>query len=433
MDDPSCSMEISTEVTTTTSKISFGLKRKEEVKITVVSKEIINVASDSEEEREKEEQERQAKRRKLTHFDSETALDDDDPKKKNFVIPIVVENDWRVAKLLEKQKEGTLTEEEEAKIALLTQSHETSDEHATENDGKVIVSSESKEDAPDADYSVVPIESFGLAILRGCNWKDGEGIGKNPQVVPLRIPARRPHGLGLGATPKVTQTKNGKKGEEGASLEVKKDSLVKIVDGRSKGLYGKVEARDDDANSLFVRLALGGKTVKVSVYSAMAVTQKEYERDAKCINKDSYDREKEIIERREKEKDSSRRHDENRLWARSDLVVRFIDKSYKGGKLYNQKLRVVDVAGRKDVTLEDDSGRTHYNIRQSWIETVVPRNVGDPLMILSGSRKGRTAILVEKDKRKQRVYAQLPSSNEVLKLDFEDVCLFRAKEDADYD
>lgn len=30
----------------------------------------------------------------------------------------------------------------------------------------------------DADYDSVPIEMFGLAVLRGCGWHEGEGIGK---------------------------------------------------------------------------------------------------------------------------------------------------------------------------------------------------------------------------------------------------------------
>lgn len=30
----------------------------------------------------------------------------------------------------------------------------------------------------DVDYDSVPIEVFGLAVLRGCGWREGEGIGK---------------------------------------------------------------------------------------------------------------------------------------------------------------------------------------------------------------------------------------------------------------
>jgi len=33
--------------------------------------------------------------------------------------------------------------------------------------------------ATDDDYEKVPIEQFGLAMLRGMGWKDGEGVGKN--------------------------------------------------------------------------------------------------------------------------------------------------------------------------------------------------------------------------------------------------------------
>lgn len=34
---------------------------------------------------------------------------------------MVVENDWRVAKLLELEKEGKLTDEDKAKLAILTE------------------------------------------------------------------------------------------------------------------------------------------------------------------------------------------------------------------------------------------------------------------------------------------------------------------------
>jgi len=33
--------------------------------------------------------------------------------------------------------------------------------------------------ATEEDYEKVPIEQFGLALLRGMGWKDGDGIGKS--------------------------------------------------------------------------------------------------------------------------------------------------------------------------------------------------------------------------------------------------------------
>ncbi len=52
-----------------------------------------------------------------------------------------------------------------------------------------------------ANYDAVRIEDFGLAMLRGMGWSEGEPmIGRtNKAVVPARIPELRPKGVGLGA------------------------------------------------------------------------------------------------------------------------------------------------------------------------------------------------------------------------------------------
>jgi hypothetical protein len=60
-------------------------------------------------------------------------------------------------------------------------------------------------EAPDMatleDYTRVPVEQFGAAMLRGMGWKDGDGIGLNKGKKPekSKIPERRPALLGIGA------------------------------------------------------------------------------------------------------------------------------------------------------------------------------------------------------------------------------------------
>ena len=50
------------------------------------------------------------------------------------------------------------------------------------------------------DYSAVPIEEFGAALLRGMGWKEGDVVGKRKgQIVKPRIVERRPALLGIGA------------------------------------------------------------------------------------------------------------------------------------------------------------------------------------------------------------------------------------------
>ncbi|KHJ89244.1 hypothetical protein OESDEN_10936 [Oesophagostomum dentatum] len=162
-------------------KISFGVKRAAAPKLQQTSTAVVDVQIDSDEERELEEEESRNKKRRLTHFEDGGAPEDDDKKKKTVVIPMVKEHDWSVKRLLALEKEGKLTEEDRAKLAILTETQPfTSSNGAPENEAIVV---EEEEKVPeDADYSAVPIEDYGLAILRGCGWKDGEGIGRNPQV-----------------------------------------------------------------------------------------------------------------------------------------------------------------------------------------------------------------------------------------------------------
>jgi hypothetical protein len=63
------------------------------------------------------------------------------------------------------------------------------------------------------DYSSVPIESFGAALLRGMGWNPGSG--PNPKV---HEPKRRPAGLGLGASEKPG-SESGKAGQGKGSKE----------------------------------------------------------------------------------------------------------------------------------------------------------------------------------------------------------------------
>ena len=37
--------------------------------------------------------------------------------------------------------------------------------------------------ATEEDYEKVPIEQFGLALLRGMGWKDGDGIGRTQRYL----------------------------------------------------------------------------------------------------------------------------------------------------------------------------------------------------------------------------------------------------------
>lgn len=69
------------------------------------------------------------------------------------------------------------------------------------------------------------------------------------------------------------------------------------------------------------------------------------------------DRSVEIVDEEEEPEEKPR--SSASLWVMSGLVVRVVDKRYKGGDFYRQKMVVVDAAGAEHCELRDDRGRIH--------------------------------------------------------------------------
>ncbi|XP_071118672.1 G-patch domain and KOW motifs-containing protein-like [Haliotis cracherodii] len=179
-----------------------------------------------------------------------------------------------------------------------------------ETDDKLDVSL--RPDGPeDADYEQIPIDQFGFAMLRGMGWKDGEGIGKNKELVPPPEAILRPKGLGLGADKsKTLQKKNGAVSEKGHAkddeLELKKGAFCLITKGTSRDMYGVIEGLDDDNARTMVKLTLSGKIVTISQYSIELVSKKDYEKFSKYLNKGKVDKYKKEQEKKKKDKHRSR-------------------------------------------------------------------------------------------------------------------------------
>ncbi|XP_067678697.1 G-patch domain and KOW motifs-containing protein-like [Haliotis asinina] len=273
---------------------------------------------------------------------------------KQFVIPLIKSNNWRTPFLEKKdqpkeendktnsisskddtehkvQKENlTLTEQATKEIieATALENQSWSDRgqpdpnlsvpllvrnkvpEGFETDDKLDVSL--RPDGPeDADYDQIPIDQFGLAMLRGMGWKDGEGIGKNKELVPPPEAILRPKGLGLGADRSTKlQMKNGAVSEKAHDkedeLELKKGAFCLITKGTSRDLYGVIEGLDDDNARIMVKLTLSGKIVTISQYSVQLVSKKDYEKFSKYLNKGKVDKYKKEEEKKKKDKHRSR-------------------------------------------------------------------------------------------------------------------------------
>jgi len=303
-----------------------------------------------------------------------------------------------------------------------------------------------------------------LAMLRGMGWKVDEGIGGfKKQVISTIDPVVRPKGLGLGAAKPKSNKVETKEGEE--KLELKRGAFVQITSGKQIGLYGEIEGMDEETARVVMKLVLGGEKVSVSENSIKLVTKKEFKDWGKIVNKDKYKKfKKDQDETNGKErrslspddmvddgKDSRKRKSEKskntarrsrsrstspdikkvksskRTWLRPDLRVRCIDKKYKDGRYFNEKVIVIDVVTNDSCDCKTDEGKMLQDMRTDKLETVIPRETGSIVQIVGGDFKGELAELMEKDKAKCRAYVRLLTSQNVVKKDYEDVCSFAGR------
>ncbi|KAI5094797.1 G-patch domain and KOW motifs-containing protein [Silurus meridionalis] len=339
------------------------------------------------------------------------------------------------------------------------------------------------ESSSEADYEQVPVEAYGLAMLKGMGWKQGEGIGRTfkQDIKPIEHQLR-PKGLGLGADraaikdlepsgprrpPKPGEVRE--KDDEG--LVLGPGGCVYVQTGAHKDLYGMIEGVDTDNARVVVKLAIGGKSVTISQHSLRLVPRKEYDKYSKDLSRLSKahkdkekEREKEQQKReekangkderqrerqteREKERESDKERDQRKRkhnytdtdrdkpppmkesrtsapsWLQRDLRVRFIDKSFKGGKYYNYKMTIEDVLTPHLCVCRTDEGRLLDDVKQTMLETIVPKSDTDSVMVVLGEHRGQMGRILKRDKDKFRAMVQLERYEEKLfTLDYDSIC-----------
>ncbi|XP_008208600.3 G-patch domain and KOW motifs-containing protein-like isoform X1 [Nasonia vitripennis] len=147
-----------------------------------------------------------------------------------------------------------------------------------------------KEEPTLDDYENIPIEEYGMAMLRGMGWQPGKGIGKNEKVVPPAIPELRPKGMGLGADKLVVQSLKGKgNNTEHEKLKLVTGACVKVTAGKHSGSYGKIVGFDEEAARLFLKLELVSEVLSVNECYVQPVTTTEYTQNSRVLNTKTYE------------------------------------------------------------------------------------------------------------------------------------------------
>ncbi|PGH15706.1 hypothetical protein AJ79_02300 [Helicocarpus griseus UAMH5409] len=113
-----------------------------------------------------------------------------------------------------------------------------------------------------AEYSAIPVEEFGAALLRGMGWKDGEPIGRGkygdatakvgPTGLKGRMPERRSGYLGIGAKELPGKDKKGSGGSE-TELGAWGKSDMRKAKKPGEGLYTPVLMRNKKTGEMITQ------------------------------------------------------------------------------------------------------------------------------------------------------------------------------------
>ncbi|KAI7838635.1 hypothetical protein COHA_007562 [Chlorella ohadii] len=319
---------------------------------------------------------------------------------------------------------------------------------------------------PEADldaYAAMPVEQFGMALLRGMGWEEGKAIGRGTKgEVKAKELIRRPQRLGLGAAPAPEQQqkkyiKPGETREKKDLVYVDADGVMKsskpvdekLVERRKEGVHpGKVMRVVDGRHSglLCEVVALEPQEEGRSDRARVRLLPSYESVTVRC--KELGEKEERTREEREKERERERggsHHDERhegggnkrarqresppppaasseRPWLVPNIRVKVVDKRVRGGRLYLKKGTIVDVKAPTvcDVFI-DDLKESVLDLQQSQLETVVPATEGTPVLVLAGSLRGKRGRLLKRNTETGLAAVQLASDFSLHKLPLDDI------------
>lgn len=280
------------------------------------------------------------------------------------------------------------------------------------------------------DYEAVPVGQFGLAMLRGMGWRQGQGIGRTfPRVVPPLEQRPRPRGLGLGAEPPPPGTpKPGEPPQGGPGP----GDTVSIESGPHRGVSGKVEALEPETGRALVRLELGGQVVTVPLQALRAGARgRPPQPEEGDPERGRGKRRGETPERKEKRPRGAPPAPPH--WVRRDLRVRCVDRAFRGGRYYNCKMQIEDLPAPDTCVCRTDDGHLVEGLREASLETVVPRGGSERVMVVLGEHAGKVGRILERDAERGRALVQLgrDAAPQVLSLPYDNICHYLGGGDDD--
>ena len=310
--------------------------------------------------------------------------------------------------------------------------------------------------------------------------KTNKGISEPIELIPHSA------GLGLGAMARKGHTKKSSKqsgpvvGTDGRvkhhkglderveraseAGRLRPGAYVRICEGSHEGLLGKVRELDADGKHALVSLSLGESYVSLSLSDIVLLdpltmrpvedrkSQKSIRKEVKtyglilrgiqnepCTDRNS-NQEMLPLENGELETTSTTQFKakqerktnllkvnvspklSKRPWIRSNLKVRLISKKYKKGRYYNSKVSIVDVVSPGVCLCQSDQGQLLEDVSEEMLETLIPKDISQPVMILNGEYKGQVGYIQQKNPSTCIASVLMEDLDNCFNLSYDDIC-----------
>ena len=284
----------------------------------------------------------------------------------------------------------------------------------------------------------ISIDDFAMMAMKGMRrsdgsqWNEGEPLHAGG-MLEAQIPLPKQQGAGLGSDRSQPVLAPGQSNLEalkpkpgefrnyvGVSQKLQKQKVIEtgarviIATGPHEGQDGIITSCPETGSALRkkdkIEIQLSSSSVQVTqtADSIRLWTKADSQRSA-AKNKFSPEVNRPVKRRKEKPLE----------WViQPGMLVRVISK----GDLYNQKLVVHDIVSTTAFTLIDSSHHTYDHLDETDVETVIPRQQGSSILILSGKRKGAVALLSARDKKTSEVIVRFKGSLKDHRFSFDDVC-----------
>ena len=248
-------------------------------------------------------------------------------------------------------------------------------------------------------YDKIPIEQYGLALLRGMGWREGEGVGRNRQLVKMSEHKMRPRGLGLGADPsKLAFQENEKKEHDIEFSEVSSlvglGSFVTIIAGEHKGETGVVR-----------ELVVDVAKIELSEKSGVIITAKLSDLQLELSKQDA---EETVVP-----------VSTGPRWLCPHIRIRITHPAHH---YYKQVITIIDThtdqEGVMRAVAQLDDGRIVTDLHAGLVGPIKPR-LRSCVYILEGEHQGQRGTLL--DNNSTTAHVQLVETLEVISLSIDHI------------